>query len=300
MAALRISRGVLAALGIVAGAAGATAAEGELTGTLKKVNDTGIVTIGYRESSLPFSYLAGKQPVGYSIDLCHEIADELGRAVGRADLSIRYKPVTSETRMQAVISGEVDIECGSTTANAERRREVDFSPTIFVSSTQLLVRRGSPVRSYRDLGGRNVAVTAGTTNERVTRALMERLKIPVTFVVGHDHAESFALVRDGKAVALALDDILLYGLIASAGPDGAQYVVLSDKLSFEPYGLMFRRNDPGMASLVTATLSRLAQSRELRWIYERWFLKRLPTGERLNVPMSEELAHEFELLGLPE
>jgi ABC-type amino acid transport substrate-binding protein len=295
-----ISRIAATLVCLLVGAGAAAGAEGELTGTLKKINDTGIVTIGYRESSLPFSYLSGKQPIGYSIDLCHEIVDDIGRAVGRSDLGIRYKPVTSESRIPAVVSGEVDLECGSTTANAERRKDVDFSPTIYVSATKLMVRRGSPVRSFRDLGGRTVAVTAGTTNEVAVRALIERLKIPAEIIVGRDHAESFGMVRDGRAVALALDDVLLYGLIAAAGPEGAQYVVLNDKLSYEPYGIMFRRGDPGLASLVADTFRRLAQTREIRWIYERWFLKRLPTGERLNIAMSEELAHEFELLGLEE
>jgi ABC-type amino acid transport substrate-binding protein len=287
-------------MGLLAGASLASGAEGELTGTLKKVNDTGIVTIGYRERSLPFSYLNGQQPIGYSIDLCQEIVDDIGRAVGRSDLTTRYKLVTSESRIPAVVSGEVDLECGSTTANAERRKAVDFSPTLYVSATKLMVRRGSPVRSYRDLGGPTVAVTAGTTNEAAVRALVERLRIPVEILVGRDHAESFGMVRDGRAVALALDDVLLYGLIAAAGPEGAQYVVLNDKLSYEPYGIMFRKDDPALAALVGGTFRRLAETRELRWIYDRWFLKRLPTGERLNIAMSEELAHAFELLGLGE
>lgn len=296
-----ISQRILAVLAcLFAGLGAAAGAEGELTGTLKTVNDTGIVTIGYRESSLPFSYGGGKQPIGYSIDLCHEIVDDIGREVGRSDLAVRYRPVTSASRIPAVVSGEIDLECGSTTANAERRREVDFSPTIYVSATKLLVRRGSPVTSYRDLGGRKVVVTAGTTNEATVRALLERLNIPAEVVVGRDHADSFGMVRDGHAVALALDDVLLYGLVAAAGPDGAQYVVLGDKLSYEPYGIMFRKDDPALASLVASTFVRLARSREIRWIYDRWFLKRLPTGERLGIPMSEELTHAFETLGLSD
>jgi glutamate/aspartate transport system substrate-binding protein len=291
---------VLALACSLVAASAAEITEGELTGTLKKVSDTGIVTIGYRESSLPFSYLSGKQPIGYSIDLCHEIVDDIGRAVGRSDLAVRYRLVTSESRIRAVVSGEVDLECGSTTANAERRKEVDFSPIIYVSATKLMVRRGSPVRSFRDLGGRTVAVTAGTTNEAAIQALIDRLKIPVQVLVARDHAEAFGMVRDGRAVALALDDVLLYGLIAAAGPEGAQYVVLGDKLSYEPYAIMFRKGDPALSAVVADTFRRLAQSRELRSIYDRWFLKRLPTGERLGIRMSEELAHEFELLGLED
>jgi glutamate/aspartate transport system substrate-binding protein len=213
---------------------------------------------------------------------------------------VTYKPVTSENRFAAVASGEVDIECGSTTANIERRRTADFSPIHFIAATKLLVKRGSPIRSYRDLGGKKVAVTTGTTNADAMRALVSRLKIAAEIVEGRDHADSFAMVKDGRADTLALDDILLYGLIAAAGDEGSGYQVLPDELSYEPYGLMFRKDDPAFSGLVTGTFQRLAQSREIRWIYERWFSKRLPNGQRLNVPMSEQLLGLFQMLGLPD
>lgn len=272
-----------------------------LTGTLKAIAERGTVRLGYRESSLPFSFKdSAGRPVGYALDLCLEIVDDIGKELGRSDLKVAYEPVTSETRIEAVTSGRIDLECGSTTANAERRRLVAFSPVTYFSATKLLVKRGTPVTSYRDLAGRTVAVTAGTTNEGVLRALFARLSIPATLITGHDHAESFALVKDGRAEALGLDDVLLYGLIAAAGSDGASYTVLPDKLSFEPYGLMFRREDAPFAGLVTGTFQRLAESRELRWIYERWFLKRLPNGLRLNVPMSDELRTNFQVIGLQD
>ena len=292
--------GVLAGVGLLVGS-GSTWAVDVLSGTLKTVSETGTVRLGYRESSLPFSFKdSAGQPVGYALDLCLEVVDDIGREIGRRDLKVVYEPVTSETRIAAVTSGRIDLECGSTTANAERRTMVSFSPVTYFSATKLLVKRGAPVGSFRDLAGRTVAVTAGTTNEGVLRALFTRLGIPVTLVTGRDHAESFAMVRDGRADALGLDDVLLYGLIATAGPDGSAYTVLPDKLSFEPYGLMFRRDDAQLARLVTATFQRLAESRELRWIYERWFLKRLPTGIRLNVPMSDELHTNFQVIGLQD
>lgn len=291
---------LLAALALLASTASSRAVD-ILTGTLKSISDKGSVTLGYRESSLPFSFKdAAGQPVGYALDLCLEIVDDIAKELGRSDLTVRYEPVTSETRLDAVTSGRIDLECGSTTANAERRKAVAFSPVTFFSATKLLVKRGGPIGSYRDLGGRTVAVTAGTTNEGALRALFARLKIPATLMTGHDHAESFGLVRDGRADALGLDDVLLYGLIAAAGPDGASYTVLPDKLSFEPYGLMFRKDDPAFAGLVTATFQRLAETRELRWIYERWFLKRLSNGVRLNVPMSDELHTNFQVIGLQD
>lgn len=279
----------------------AAAREGELTGTLKKIDGSGSVTIGYRESSIPFSFLTeAKRPVGYAIDLCLDIVDDIGRELGRPDLKVDYKPVTSENRFDAVASGEVDLECGSTTANIERRQRVDFSPITYVSATKLLVKRASAVRSYRDLGGKKVAVTAGTTNADAMRALFTRLKIPGELVEGRDHADSFAMVRDGRADALALDDVLLYGLLAAAGSDRTNYQVLPEDLSYEPYGLMFRKDDPALAALVRATFARLAETREIRWTYDTWFLKRLPNGERLDIPMSEQLLGLFQLMGLPD
>ncbi|NEU10933.1 amino acid ABC transporter substrate-binding protein [Methylobacterium sp. BTF04] len=293
--------------GIIAGCLGAlllaapASALDVLTGTLKKISDTGTVTLGYRESAVPFSFKDGTgQPIGYAMDLCLDVVDDIGKELGRTNLAVRYEPIQSEDRIPAVTSGRIDLECGSTTANAERRKLVAFSPVTYFSATKLLVRRGSPIASYRDLGGHTVAVTAGTTNETVLRALVARLAIATTIVTGKDHAESFAMIRDGRADALGSDDVLLYGMIANAGSDGAAFTVLPDKLSFEPYGLMFRKDDPQFATLVSTTFERLAESRELRWIYERWFLKRLPNGERLNVPMSDELRTNFQVIGLQD
>lgn len=274
-----------------------------LTGTLKHVAERGEIVLGYRESSVPFSFVEGRHPdgsprvIGYAIDLCGEIVDDVQAAIGRP-VKIRYEPVTPETRIDAVTSGKIDLECGSTTANAERRRHVAFSPVDYISATQLLVRRGSGIASYRDLGGKTVVVTAGTTNEKAVRDLLGRLKIDARIVTAPDHAASYALVKAGKADAFATDDVLLYGLIATDAKDGAQYTVLPDKLSYEPYGIMFRKDDPELAGLVTQTFTRLAESRALRWTYERWFLKRLPNGERLDIPMSNDLRVSFQLMGL--
>ncbi|WP_375463021.1 amino acid ABC transporter substrate-binding protein [uncultured Methylobacterium sp.] len=277
-----------------------------LSGSLKTIAEKGEVVIGYRTSSVPFSFVEGKladgsaRPIGYAIDICGEIVDEIGRAIGRTDLKVRYEPVTSESRFQAIAGGKINLECGSTTANAERRRTVAFSPVTFISATQLLVPRSSPIASYRDLGGKKVVVTAGTTNEGALRDLLAKLKLQADILIGKDHAESYAMVKDGRADAFATDDVLLYGLIANDGAEGAKYMVLSDKLSFEPYGIMFRKDDPDLAGAVTATFARLAESRELRWTYERWFLKRLPSGQRLNIPMSNDLHTSFQLIGLED
>ncbi|MGV7033109.1 amino acid ABC transporter substrate-binding protein [Methylobacterium symbioticum] len=271
-----------------------------LTGALKAIAERGEVVIGYRETSVPFSFLDRGRPVGYAIDLCGEIVDEIGRATGRSDLRVRYERVTPDTRIEAVKAGRIDLECGSTTANAERRRSVAFSPVTYVSATTLLVPRDSDIRSYRDLGGRRVVVTSGTTNEAALRGLVAKLKLQTEILTAPDHAAAFAMVKEGRADAFATDDVLLYGLIADAGAEGGRFTVLPDKLSFEPYGIMFRKDDPDLAATVNAAFVRLAESRELRWIYERWFLKRLPNGERLNVPMSSELRTSFQLIGLED
>ncbi|MGU3465595.1 amino acid ABC transporter substrate-binding protein [Methylobacterium sp. C33D] len=288
---------------VLALAATPAAAVEVLTGTLRSVAERGEIVLGYRESSVPFSFVEGRRPdgspraIGYAIDLCNEIADDVQAAIGRP-VRVRYAPVTAETRIEAVTSGKIDLECGSTTANAERRRQVAFSPVDYISATQLLVKRGAGIASYRDLGGKTVVVTAGTTNERAVRDLLARLKIDAQVVTAPDHAASYAIVKAGKADAFATDDVLLYGLIATDAQDGVNYTVLPDKLSYEPYGIMFRKDDPELAGIVQQTFTRLAESRALRWTYERWFLKRLPNGERLDIPMSNDLRVSFQLMGL--
>jgi ABC-type amino acid transport substrate-binding protein len=276
------------------------AAADELTGTLKKIRETGAITIGYRESSIPLSYLnARNQPIGYSIDLCLEIVDDVSAELDGREIEVKYKKVTSEDRIAAVTSGAVDIECGSTTNNLQRQKQVAFSPIFFVSGTKLMVKRDSKIASYRDLKDKSVVVTTGTTNEAAVRTLSEKQKLNITIVTAKDHAESFETVRAGKAQAFATDDVLLYGLIATTKSD-KDYMVVGEYLSYDPYGLMFRKDDPDFAEVVARTFRRLAEARQLAWIYDRWFQKRLPTGERLNLAMSPQLEEIFRVLGVPE
>ena len=271
----------------------------ELTGTLKKIKDSGSVVVGYRESSLPFSYLnAARRPIGYSIDLCLEIVEEVKDALGLEDLDVKYIAVTPENRIDMVVSGKVDLECGSTTNNVERQKRVAFSPVIFVSGTKLMVRRPVTIRSYRDLKDKTVAVTAGTTNLAAMKTLSEKQKLGMRFMVAKDHAHSFALVEKGQADAFATDDVLLYGLIAKSGRP-RDFQVIGDFLSYDPYGIMYRKADPDFAAVVKDAFERLATSRELEQIYNTWFLRKLPTGERLNLAMSAQLRSIFEVLGLP-
>jgi len=287
---------ILAACFAATCAAQAPAPEGALTGTLQKARSSGSVAIGYRESSIPLSYLSPrKEPIGYSIDICRAIVDAMSLEVGR-DLAIKWVPVTSENRIDAVVNGQVDLECGSTTANLERKKLVDFSPVIFVAGTKLMVRKGSPIRSFRDLGGKTVIVTAGTTNEKAIRDLVAKLKIPATIVTGSDHADSYAQLVGGKVDAFATDDVLLYGFITlNAAQD--QLAVVGEFLSYDPYGIMFRKNDPQLATLVTQTMHDLSASRELEQTYNKWFLRQLPSGQRLNLPMSAQLTEMIRIMG---
>lgn len=284
-------RWALLACVLAAGAAPAQPIADEgiaLTGTLATLRQRGSVIIGYREASVPFSFLSTlKQPIGYSIELCKELVADLGEAVQR-ELKIEWQPVTSASRVDAVVSGRVDIECGSTTNNAERRERVAFSPTIFVAGTRLMVKQGSAVRSFKDLAGQRVAVTAGTTNEQVMRDLSDKFALKLQFIVSTDHDQSLARLLGGEADAFATDDVLLYGFIAQRKLQG-QVKVVGDLLSYDPYGVMYRKDDRLMARVVNHSFQRLAQDGEIERQYRRWFLRKLPLGVSLDLPMSAQL-----------
>jgi glutamate/aspartate transport system substrate-binding protein len=198
-----------------------------------------------------------------------------------------------------VASGAIDLECGSTTANVQRRREVAFSPIFFVAGTKLMVAKSSTLGSYRDLAGKTVVVTAGTTNEAALRTLSDKQKLGITFVTARDHAQSLEMLVSGKADAFATDDVLLYGFIATA-KNGSDLKVVGEFLSYDPYGLAYRRDDPAFAEVVERAFARMAGERRLAELYNKWFLRRLPTGETLNLPISPQLEEIFRMLGQPD
>jgi glutamate/aspartate transport system substrate-binding protein len=287
---------------LVAGVAQPAAAQdvSALSGTLKKIHDSGTITLGYRESSLPFSYLNKRQqPIGYSIDLCREIVEEASIELDGMDIKIALAPVNAANRLDKVKSGAVDLECGSTTSNLQRQKEVAFSPVFFVAGTKLMVPNASPVESYRDLAGKTVVVTSGTTNEAALRTLSDKQKLGINIITSPDHAQSVALLAASKADAFATDDVLLYGFVAT-DPAARDMKVVGDYLSYDPYGLAYRRDDPGFAAVVEHTFARMAAERRLEELYNKWFMHRLPTGETLNLPMSPQLAEIFQVLGAPE
>ena len=272
---------------------------GALTGTLAKIATQDRITLGYREGSVPFSYLdASRRPIGYSVDLCLAVVSDVRAELGR-EVAVDWVAVTPATRIPELLAGRIDLECGSTTSNAERERQVAFSPIIFVAGTRLLVPREAQVRSLADLAGRSVAVTAGTTNAEALEGLIRRQHLAINLVSVPEHMLGFASLAAGRVEAFATDDVLLYGLIATQ-PGGDRFRVAGPLLSYEPYGLMFRRDDAAFADLVARSFQRLAAGGDLRNLYDRWFTRRLPNGDRLNLPLSPQLAELFRILGAPD
>lgn len=291
---------------------GARAEEGAvLTGTLKTIRQRGAVRVGYRESAPPFAFLnkAG-QPVGFSLDLCRGIAADIARtlssellepgaAAWESGVRMVLVPVAADARLPKLVSGEIDLECGSTTATEQRAATVAFSPVFFLAGTKLMVPGDSPVASYRDLGGKTVVVGAGTTNADVVRRLSAQAAPSFTVVEVPDLATAYATLASGRADAFASDDILLSGLVATQ-PDVRRFRVIGDYLSYEPYAIGLRRDDPAFGGLVRQSFERMAQQGTLTALYNRWLTKPLPTGVALNLPMSPHLAEMYRALGSPD
>ena len=274
----------------------APAQDGGLSPALANIKATHTVRLGYREASPPFSFLdQANRPIGYSLELCQAIVEELGVEVDDPSLGIDYVLVTPETRIPAILDNRIDLECGSTTANAERRQRVAFSPLIFVAGTRLMVPKELRVSSITDLKGKTIVVTRGTTNEQAIQAADKKFSLGLKIVTADDHEQSYRMVADGKADAFATDDVLLYGLIARHKAQDRMKVV-GDLLSYEPYGIMFRKGDPQLAAVVERTFRKLATNHDLVPLYRQWFMQRLPTGERLGIAISPQLEESFKVL----
>jgi glutamate/aspartate transport system substrate-binding protein len=268
------------------------------SGTLKKINDSGVVRIGHRENSPPFAFLdKNGKPIGYSLDLCEIVVEEIAAELGK-EIRAEYRPVTPENRFDQVTSGAIDLECGSTTNNLERRKIVAFSPTMFVTGTKLLVRRGSGILNFRNLEGKTIVLTRGTVQATAIPKLAERQKLTIKFISAGDHQKSFDALAQGTADAFANDDVQLYGILAESKAR-ADFRVVGDFLTYADYALMFRKDDPEFGEVVDRAFQKLAGSREIVAIYGRWFEKPLPSGVRLNLPMSPHLEELFRVQGLP-
>jgi glutamate/aspartate transport system substrate-binding protein len=260
------------------------------SGTLKKVADAGSISMGIRESSYPLSYLDEKQqPIGYHIDICHRIVDAVKARLKLPALRIQYQPVTSQNRIPLVTNGTVDIECGSTTNNEARKKQVDFAPTTFVTNVRMAVKKSSGIQSLGQLGSKPVATTTGTTSVQLMRAHEKGKGIDFKEVYGKDHADSFLMLETDRAVAFVMDDNLLAGLIATSKAP-ANYAIVGEVLSIEPIAIMLRRGDPEFKKLVDDTVKGLMKSGEINKLYARWFMAPIPPKQvNLNFPMSELL-----------
>ncbi|HET6756784.1 MAG TPA: glutamate/aspartate ABC transporter substrate-binding protein [Burkholderiales bacterium] len=262
----------------------------ELTGTLKKIKDSGSITLGHRESSIPFSYYDdNQQVVGYSHEMMTKVVEAIKQELKMPNLKVRLNPVTSQNRIPLVQNGTVDLECGSTTNNTERQRQVAFSNSIFVIGTRLLTKKDSGIKDFPDLAGKNVVTTAGTTSERLIRKMNDEKKLNMSIISAKDHGESFLTLETGRAVAFMMDDALLYGELAKAR-NAKDWIVTGTPQSFEAYGCMLRKDDPQFKKLVDATIAKAMQSGETEKIYKKWFESPIPPkGLNLNFPMSKEV-----------
>src|SRR5580704_3140270 len=289
-----LAGGLLLAACLLARSAGAQTSGSEgLSPTLANIKNTHVVRLGYRESSPPFSFLdQANRPIGYSLELCEAVVDEIGAEVDDTNLKIEYVKVTSDDRIQAVLQNKIDLECGSTTANAERGKQVAFSPLMFVAGTKLMVPKASGVQSVTDLKGKTVVVTKGTTNEQATHNADKKFALGLNIITAGDHEQSYQMLVDGKADAFATDDILLYGLIVRHKSQD-KFRVVGDYLSYDPYGIMFRKGEPQLSAVVDRAFRKLGSNHDLIPLYNKWFVARLPTGERMNVAISPQLEDAF-------
>lgn len=283
----------LAAATVAAGLALTTQTQAqEFSGTLGKIAESGKIVIGHRESSVPFSYLDENQkPIGYSIDLCMKIVDAVKETVGK-DVEIEYVPVNPKTRIALMANGTIDLECGSTTNKLSRQEQVEYLPTTFVTGTKLLVRKDSGIKSVADLDGKAVALAQGTTNELAVKAKVEELGLDVKVLPVRDHAEGMLSLETDRVDVYSTDHILLFGLLSkSKSPD--DFEVVGDFLSFDPYGLMIRRDDSAFELVGKAALASVFRTGEINEIYSKWF-------DPLGVPATPLLQASFELNSLPE
>jgi glutamate/aspartate transport system substrate-binding protein len=266
----------------------------ELTGTLKKVKETGAITIGYRESSIPFSYLDDKQqPIGYAMDLCMKVVDAVKAELKLPDLKVNLQPVTSANRIPLMQNGTIDMECGSTTNSVERQKQVAFGPTYFVINVTGAVKKASGIKTLADLNGKTVSTTSGTTSVPLLKAYEKTKHIDVKEIYGKDHAESFLLLAQDRTVAFVMDDILLAGQIANSGSP-SDYVIIGESLRQEPYSMMLRKDDPQFKALVDRAVVAVMKSGEIEKIYAKWFQSPIaPKGINLNFPMTPAIKEAF-------
>ena len=279
---MRRVSGLIVAL-FVAGAVSGTASAQD---TLKKIKDSGTITLGHRDTSIPFSYYDDKQQVvGYAMDICMKVVDAIKANLKMPKIDIKLNPVTSATRIPLMANGTIDLECGSTTNNLERQKQVWFATTHFVTANRFVSKKASNLKTVNDLKGKTVVSTSGTTNIKNANEINVEKKLGMNIIAAKDHAESFLTVETGRAVAFFMDDILLYSLVANS-KNPSEWAISADALTVEPYGIMMRKDDVAFKKVVNGAINNLYKSGEINKIYEKWFLKPTPPrGINLNVPM---------------
>ena len=257
-------------------------------GTLKKIRDSGSITVGHRDASVPFSYYDDKQqPVGYAMDLCHRIVDAVKAELKLQKLDVKYQLVTSANRIPLMANGTIDLECGSTTNNLDRQKQVAFTITHFVTANRWVAKRSSKIGKLEDLKGKTIVSTAGTTNIKQITEINGQKNLGMNIISANGHPEAFQMVETGRAVAFVMDDILLYSLAAQSR-NPKDYEISKEALSVEPYGIMLRRDDPAFKKVVDNAMTQIYKSGQITAIYDKWFQKPVPPKNlNLNVPMSD-------------
>ena len=261
-----------------------------LADTLAKVKDSGSITMGIRESSYPLSYLDDKQqPIGYHIDICNKIVDAVKAELKLSALKVQHQAVTSQNRIPLVTNGTVDLECGSTTNNEARQKQVAFAPTTFVTNVRMAVKKASGISGLEQLNGKPVATTTGTTSVQLMRAHEKGKHIDFKEVYGKDHADSFLMLETDRAVAFVMDDNLLAGLIVTS-KNPTDYAIVGETLNIEPIAIMMRKDDPAFKKVVDGAVTGLMKSGEIDKLYAKWFMAPIPPkSANMNFPMSDKL-----------
>ena len=281
---------------LLASMAGTPAQAQDNSYILKRIKERGTINIGHREASIPFSYIGpdGK-PIGYSIDLCMKIVDRIKEEIKAPDLKIKYVPVTSQTRIPLMVNGTIDMECGSTTNNLTRQKQVDYLAITFITGTQLGVKKDSPIKEIEDLNGKAIALSLGTTNEKAVKKVIQEKGLDVKVVMVKDHPQGWLALETGRVDAYATDHVLVYGLI-SKSKDPSQFRVTGRFLSYDPYGIMVPQNDSYFRLIGNSVLADLMRSGEMIKIYDKWFN---PGPTNINMPLSATLKTAFEIQALP-
>ncbi len=290
---MRVLRKIIFA--VVALAVGTAVCAQDLTGTLKKIKDTGAITIGHRESSIPFSYLDDKQqPIGYAMDLCLKVVDAVKTELKMPNLKVNLQPVTSSNRIPLLQNGTIDMECGSTTNSVDRQKQVAFGPTYFVINVTAAVKKSSGIKALADLNGKTISTTAGTTSVPLLRQYDKTKNAEIKSIDAKDHAESFLLLSQDRTSAFVMDDILLAGLIANSSNPGDYLILTNESLRTEPYSMMLRKDDPQFKALVDKTIGGVMKSGEIHKLYAKWFTSPVPPkGVNINFPETQAIKDAF-------